>query len=323
MLEALAAALAAFLSAPLVIALSRRLGIEGVDVHKPWKPKVPKMGGLAMIFGSLLGISLATWLRGWSIFTPISAACLVAALIGAVEDIRGEINPKLKPFLLIFASLPILLFGAYSPRPVVPFLGRTRLYKVYPVLVMASYPVVCNAVNGIDVLNGSAILTSIPFFVMSVIIFQLRGEQALMLLALIFLAASIALLPYNLYPARTFIGNSGSLFLGAAIASIAIAGSIEIAAIIALIPQIMNEMYVIFSIRGIKSAKMIEKRPLKVEDGFLIASEEEDSPITLLRMICAGARVDERKAVYAMTLISMFAAVLGLLTDILLIEVMI
>jgi len=320
MLEVLAAALITFLLTPLMIILGRRLGIEGIDVHKPHRPIIPKTGGLAIILGSFLGITLSTWLHDWKISIPILMACIIASIIGFVEDLRGEIDPRLKPLLLIFASLPILLLEAYSPRPVVPFLGRTRLYKVYPVLVMASYPVVCNAVNSLDVLNGSAILTSAPFFIMSVIIFYLRGNYPLMIIALIFLSASMALLPYNLYPAKTFIGNSGSLFLGAAITSIAIAGSIEIAAIIALIPQIMNEMYVIFSIRGLKSAKDIKKRPLEVEDGALTASEERDSPITLLRMICAGVKVDERRAVYAMTLISIFAAALGLLTDVLLIE---
>jgi len=251
---------------------------------------------------------------------PMEAAtrCLVAASIGLIEDLRGEIDPRLKPLLLIFASLPILISGAYSPRPLIPFLGRTRLYRVYPVLVIASYPVICNAINGLDVLNGSALLTSIPFLIMSSVIFYMRGDHQLLILSLIFLAAAVAMLPYNMYPAKTFIGNSGSLFIGAGITSIAIMGGIEVAAIIALMPQIMNEMYVLFSIRGLKSAKSISRRPVIVEDGMLTASKDPDAPITLLRMICAGNRIDERKAVYAMTLISAFAALLGFLTHTLL-----
>jgi len=320
MLEVLAAALTTFLSAPLTILLGKRLRIEGVDVHKPRKPIIPKTGGLAIILGSLLGITVSMSLHGWWICAPILAACLIASVVGFIEDVRGEVDPRIKPLLLVFASLPILLLGAYYPRPVVPFLGRTRLYKVYPLLVVAAYPIVCNAVNSLDVLNGSAILTSTPFLLMSVIILYLRGDYPLMMTALVFFATAVALLPYNFYPAKTFIGNSGSLFIGAAITSIAIAGGIEIAAIIALIPQIMNEMYVIFSIRGLKSAKRVEKRPLRIEEGFLTASEDKDSPITLLRMLCAGVKVDERKAVYAMTILSIFAAVLGLLTDVFLIE---
>ena len=318
MLEAIVSGLVTFFLAPAVIMLGRRLEIVGVDVHKPWKPIVPKTGGLAIILGATAGMILGAHVSGFQLLIPVILSCLVAASIGLIEDLRGEIDPRLKPLLLIFASLPILISGAYSPRPLIPFLGRTRLYRVYPVLVIASYPVLCNAINGLDVLNGSALLTSIPFLIMSSVIFYMRGDLQLLILSLIFLAAAVAMLPYNMYPAKTFIGNSGSLFIGAGITSIAIIGSIEVAAIIALMPQIMNEMDVLFSIRGLKSAKNIGKRPVIVEDGVLTASKDPDAPITLLRMICAGNRIDERRAVYAMTLISAFAALLGFLTHILL-----
>jgi len=318
MLEAIVSGLVTFFLAPAVIMLGRRLEIVGVDVHKPWKPVVPKTGGLAMILGTTAGMILRAHVSGFQLLIPVILSCLVAASIGLIEDLRGEIDPRLKPLLLIFASLPILISGAYSPRPLIPFLGRTRLYRVYPVLVIASYPVLCNAINGLDVLNGSALLTSIPFLIMSSMIFYMRGDLQLLILSLIFLAAAVAMLPYNMYPAKTFIGNSGSLFIGAGITSIAIIGSIEVAAIIALMPQIMNEMDVLFSIRGLKSAKSIGRRPVIVEDGMLTASKDPDAPITLLRMICAGNRIDERRAVYAMTLISAFAALLGFLTHILL-----
>jgi len=323
MFEVLVAALTTLLLAPLMIIFGRRFGIEGIDVHKPWKPRIPKTGGLAIILGSAAGISMLLWFSNDGISFPILAACLIAGLIGFYEDLQGEINPKLKPLLLVFASLPILFLGAYTPRPVIPFLGRTRLYRVYPVLVMISYPVVCNAVNSVDVLNGSVILTSIPFLVMSITIFYLRGDYRLMMIAFIILASCIAILPYNLYPARTFIGNSGSLFLGAAMTSIAIVGRMEMAAIIALIPQIMNEMHVIFSIGGLRSAKFVEKRPVRLEDGMLTASREKDAPITLLRMICAEAKVSEKTAVWIMMIIACFTAMLGLLTDVLFIEGMI
>ncbi|MCF3653822.1 MAG: hypothetical protein L2C94_006675 [Aigarchaeota archaeon] len=318
MLEAMVSGLVTFFLAPAVIMLGRRLEIVGVDVHKPWKPIVPKTGGLAIILGATAGMILGAHVSGFQLLIPVILSCLVAASIGLIEDLRGEINPRLKPLLLIFASLPILISGAYSPRPLIPFLGRTRLYRVYPVLVIASYPVVCNAINGLDVLNGSALLTSIPFLIMSSVIFYMRGDLQLLILSLVFLAAAVAMLPYNMYPAKTFIGNSGSLFIGAGITSIAIMGGIEVAAIIALMPHIMNEMYVLFSIRGLKSAKNIGKRPVIVEDGVLTASKDPDAPITLLRMICAGNRIDERRAVYAMTLISAFATLLGFLTHILL-----
>ena len=320
MLEVLTAFIVTFLTTPLVIKLGSSLGISGIDIHKPWKPLVPKTGGLAITLGAVIGLLLNFSLGGGVLAGVVSLSCLIAAAIGFVEDFREEINPKLKPLLLVLPSLPILLAGAFVPRPVIPFLGKTRLYRVYPIMILLSYPIVCNAVNSIDVLNGSMALTSLPFFAMSMVIFYLRGNYQALILSAIFLASLLAFIPYNKYPAKVFSGNSGSLFVGAAIASMAIVGRIEIAAIIALLPQIMNEMHIIFSLGGIKSAKKFKSRPLKIENNLLTASEESDAPITLLRMLCAKAKVDERSAVYAMAIISLFTAFLGLITDLLFIE---
>jgi len=320
MLEVLTAFIVTFLTTPLVIKLGSSLGISGIDIHKPWKPLVPKTGGLAITLGAVIGLLLNFSLGGGVLAGVVSLSCLIAAAIGFVEDFREEINPKLKPLLLVLSSLPILLAGTFVPRPVIPFLGKTRLYRVYPIMILLSYPIVCNAVNSIDVLNGSMALTSLPFFAMSMVIFYLRGNYQALILSAIFLASLLAFIPYNKYPAKVFSGNSGSLFVGAAIASMAIVGRIEIAAIIALLPQIMNEMHIIFSLGGIKSAKKFKSRPLKMENNLLTASEESDAPITLLRMLCAKAKVDERSAVYAMAIISLFTAFLGLITDLLFVE---
>ncbi len=320
MLEVLTALLVAIASAPLMILLGRKLKIEGVDVHKPWKPLIPKTGGLALIAGAVSGILLHVYFYGGWTAVAILFSCMIAAIIGLIEDVREEINPKLKPLFLVFASLPILLLGTFTPRPVIPFLGRARLYKVYPVMILFAYPIVCNAINSMDILNGSMILTSAPFFLMSSIIFYLRGDYSSLIFSLIFFFTLLSLLPYNRYPAKTFMGNSGSLFTGAAMASIAIMGRIEIAAIIALLPHIMNEMHVIFSLGGIKSAKQAESRPVEIEDGKLTASSDRNAPITLLRMLCAGVKLDERRAVYSMALIASFASILGLITDLIFIE---
>ncbi|MCX8187914.1 MAG: hypothetical protein N3F65_04820 [Nitrososphaeria archaeon] len=320
MFEALMTFIVTFLTAPLAIKLGLSLRILGVDVHKSWRPIIPKTGGLPLILGTIAGLLLNHVLGGGAFAGVIALSCFIAAIIGFFEDFMEEINPRLKPILLLLPALPILLAGAFTPRPVIPFLGKTRLYNIYPILVLSSYPIVCNAVNSIDVLNGSMALTSIPFFVMSMIIFYVRGDYQLLILSAIFLASLLAFIPYNKYPAKIFPGNSGSLFIGAAITSIAIIGRIEIASIIALLPQIMNEMHIIFSLGGIRSAKKFRVRPLKVEDGLLTASEESDAPITLLRMLCAKARVDERSAVYALMAISIFTSFLGLITDLLFIE---
>ena len=321
MLEALTSFLTVIAVTPLMIRLGRRIGIVGVDVHKPSKPVIPKTGGLALILGSLIAL-LVHMLLNWEFSSLIFLSTgLIAGFIGFLEDLRGEINPKLKPALLLLASIPILITGSYTPRPVIPFIGRTRLYKIYPILVALAYPVTCNAVNSVDVLNGSMIYTSIPFFAMSLIIAYLRGDVFILNMSMICISILIAMIPYNRYPARIFPGNSGSLFIGGLMASIAIIGRMEVAAIIALLPQIMNEMHVIFSIGGIRSAKEVKSRPVEFVNGFLTASRDRNAPITLVRLLSAGAKVSEKAMAYMMGMLAMFTAIFAILTDLFLVEV--
>jgi len=321
MLEALVSFLTVIAATPLMIRLGRRIGIVGVDVHKPSKPVIPKTGGLALILGSLIAL-LVHMLLNWEFSSLIFLSTgLIAGFIGLLEDLRGELNPKLKPALLLLASIPILITGSYTPRPVIPFVGRTRLYKIYPILVALAYPITCNAVNSVDVLNGSMIYTSIPFFAMSLIIAYLRGDVFILTMSMICISILIALIPYNRYPARIFPGNSGSLFIGGLMASIAIIGRMEVAAIIALLPQIMNEMHVIFSIGGIRSAKEVKSRPVEFVNGFLTASRDKNAPITLVRLLSAGAKVSEKAMAYMMGMLAMFTAIFAILTDLFLVEV--
>lgn len=322
MLEPLTSFLTVLALTPLLMRLGLKTGLTGVDIHKPEKPVVPKTGGVALIAGCGAGLILYMALGGETLQAlSILLPMLIAGSIGFAEDLRGELNPKLKPLLLIPASAPILLMETYLPRPVLPFIGGTRLYRVYPVLIAASYPIVCNAVNSLDVLNGSMAYTSLPFFAAMALIAFLRGDGFTATASLTLLAALAAFLIYNSYPSRVFAGNSGSLGIGAAMASIAILGRAEVAAIIALLPHIMNEMHVIFSMGGLRSAKQLPDRPVKVEAGMLTASPSRGAPITLVRMLAARAKVREREMVRALAAVSAFAAALALLTDILFVEV--
>lgn len=322
MLEPLLTLVLVLALTPFFIRLGFKLGLTGVDLHKLGRPTIPKTGGLAIIVGVAAAVALYVFLGGDLVLAlAFLLPLLTAGLIGFVEDFRGEINPKLKPLLLIIPGAFILVLGTYVPRPILPFIGGTRLYRIYPVMVLAAYPVVCNAVNGLDVLNGSMALTSLPFFIVSGIIAYIRGDDFTLTMSLVMLAALLSFLFYNNYPSKVFAGNSGSLAVGASMVSIAIIGRIEVAAITALLPHIMNEMHVIFSMGGLKSAKTLRSRPVEVLGERLTASRSRDAPITLTRMITAGVKVGEKEAVMTLAALTLFTAVLALFTDILLVEV--
>ncbi|MEM1950318.1 MAG: hypothetical protein QXY50_07655, partial [Candidatus Caldarchaeum sp.] len=91
-------------------------------------------------------------------------------------------------------------------------------------------------------------------------------------------------------------------------------GRIEAVAIVALMPQIMNEFHIIYSLRGFKSAKSSSARPVILNSSIIKANVERDAPITLLRMLAADEGVTEKQAVARLTLISLYSAVLSLVT---------
>ena len=305
---------------PLVKRLSSSMGAMGYDVHKPDKPLIPKLGGLAIFLGTLTPLAAVAFI--FNIYTTVFLAYLLSAIIassiGLVEDLR-ELNPILKPLLISLAGLPIILFGVYSPTPELPFIGQTRMFLVYPLLIIAGYAVLSNAINSTDVLNGSMALMSIIALIPLIVISYVRGEYEAFIISLTLLGSLIAFLTQNKYPSKIFAGNVGSLFVGATIATIAIVGKIEVAAIIALMPQIMNEFHIIFSIGGLKSARYLAKRPVEVRNGMLYASRDRDSPVTLVRLITAIQPMTEPMVVRYMAMLSAYAAILALITQFLLI----
>ncbi len=303
---------------PLMGKVGGRLGLTGIDIHKDWRPIIPKTGGLAVIASVSISLLISSQIIGEQVIHLVFILpMLIAGLVGVVEDALGEISPKVKPLLLVLAALPILLLEAYVPRPILPFIGGTRLSRVYPLMVLAAYPVVGNAANSMDILNGSMALTSLPFFAMASTIFLLRGDITLLSITLVIMSSLLGFLIYNKYPARIFSGNSGSLAVGALMATVAIVGRIEVAAIIALLPHILNEMHVIFSMGGLRSAKSLRDRPVEIDNGFITASTRKTAPITLLRMLSSNVRITEKQAVAALTAVSIYTSLLALITQIL------
>ncbi len=296
--------------------ISRRLGCVGLDVHKAAPYPVPKLGGLAVVAGSVAGFMAFT--QDLRIAAALLGCVLTAAAIGLLEDFR-EVNPVLKPGLLALAGIPIVAAGIYTPYPQIPFVGTSRLTIVYPLLVLAGFAVLCNAVNSIDVLNGSMAYSSIPPLLALSTVAYIEGRLQVLGITLVLAASLAVFLTQNKYPAKVFAGNVGSLFVGAVITYVAIVGRMEVVTIVAMMPQIMNEFHIIYSLRGLKSAKTASVRPVTVENGVLRANLEKEAPLTLLRMFSVEG-VSERAAVNGMLALSTYSSILSLVTYFLLIR---
>ncbi len=308
-----------FILVPFLIRKFKEKGIVGIDVHKLEKPEIPEMGGLSILISIIVSAVFLIIVCNnlTKFFVTFLIVVIVVGIIGAIDDIK-PLNPKLKPTLTALASLPIIIFGTYVPRPVFPIIGKTRLTIVYPLLIIAGLAVSANAVNMLDVFNGSMAGTCSILLLTLLISSIILGSNIGILLSAITLGSLIAFFYYNKYPAKIFSGDVGSLTVGAAIATIAVMGRLEIVTIVAMMPHIMNGFHSLASIGGLLERRQIKARPTKVlADGRLAASKDPKAPITLARLILAGGPLYENEVVKVFILLSIYSGVLAILTALL------
>ncbi|MBR5615678.1 MAG: undecaprenyl/decaprenyl-phosphate alpha-N-acetylglucosaminyl 1-phosphate transferase [Clostridia bacterium] len=209
-----------FALTPLTMHLAYLVGAVDVprDERRMHTSPVPRMGGVAIFFAflipsALLGMAQATlsyWLAG--------ATLLV--LLGLLDDVfRLPALVKLG-FQILASAMAVGGGGGFA------FL---RLWDislspgVWSAPLSVVWLLVCiNAHNMIDGLDGlSAGVSTVEAFALSVI-FALQGNAALSGAALLVCGACLGYLPYNRHPARVFMGDTGSQFLGFVLGSLAL-----------------------------------------------------------------------------------------------------
>ena len=304
-----------FLSLPIFMNIMRKKGVVGDDVHTKDRPSIPEMGGICIIIGlaasSLVGILLMP--EKITMFTSFFSTALIAGIIGAVDDLK-PLNARVKPLLMMFAGIPIMVLGAYTPSIIFPLIGGTRLTKVYPLLIPIVMAVTSNAVNMMDPFNGvMAGTTSIITLTLlaSAIIF--RSQNAITLSCML-LGALLAFYYYNRYPSRVFSGDVGSLSVGAALGAISIIGRLEVVAVVAFMPQIMNAFYGLSTIGRLYERREVNRPITVLEDGRLMASPDPKAPLTLARFILARGPLHEYEATVIFITLSAISGLLALVT---------
>ena len=112
------------------------------------------------------------------------------------------------------------------------------------------------------------------------------------------------------------MGTAGASSSAALYAALAIMGGVEIAALVAVIPAVLNSYYILWSVRGFVEHKQMGARPTyRGNDGRLYASEQPGAPTTLARMILRGEPMGEKELVRSILIISAFASALSIVTS--------
>jgi UDP-N-acetylglucosamine--dolichyl-phosphate N-acetylglucosaminephosphotransferase len=306
-----------------------RRGMTVDDVHKQPVSKVPSPVGPVIFAAAAVGEIIAYLAYGSLVPLAVLGAAAVAFAVGLYDDL-SVLGGKTKPLLLLFAVVPILVAlmfqsDLFEPRLFFPILGATgEHFTIYALLVVAAFPIVANAFNMMDAFNGEisgfTLLVSLAL-VAGVILHSLASpgfSMARLAATLPLLSVSAGFYVFNRYPSRAFDGNSGSLMFGTMFAALAITGGVEIAAIIAILPSILNSFYILASLRGFVERRHMSSRPTYMtEDGMLHASGNPTAPSTLVSLVLLPGPLSEKELVKNILLLTSVTCLLSLLTSIL------
>ena len=315
-------------SFPPFLRLLVRKGRVSIDVHKGPAFKVPEPAGPLLFAGVLVGEIVVFLATGSLVPVAVTLGAGVAFAIGLVDDLY-VLGGRTKPLLLIlaglaFAGVILLKPDLYTPVLFFPLIESTSPhFIVYTVLAIIAFPVVSNAFNMMDSFNGEiswfTLLTSLALFVGVALRSIFTGFSVIRIETILpLVAASVVFLVYNRYPSKAFDGDSGALMFGAMFAGLAVIGGVEIAAIIAIVPAILNSFYTLSSVRGFVERRRIKSRPTYVgEDGKLYASTEPSAPNTLIRLILLAGPLGEKDLVDNIVVLTAFSCLLSVAVSVL------
>jgi UDP-GlcNAc:undecaprenyl-phosphate GlcNAc-1-phosphate transferase len=207
---------------PNISRLAVSIGIfDGTDERKTHTGAIPRLGGIAIFFAVLLGVILFTevdrHVRGFL------AGAVVIFLTGLTDDLE-QISPKKKFLGEVMAALIVVVVGGVRLTSLGDLFGTGAIslgYLSIPFTVFGIVGVI-NAINLVDGLDGLAGgVTAIATAAIGVLAYIVDDQSLLGVCAALF-GGVIGFLKFNSYPARIFMGDGGSLFLGYCLAVLSI-----------------------------------------------------------------------------------------------------
>lgn len=232
---AVAAVLSYFFTPP-VKNFAHKVGAIDVpkDARRMHQKPIPRLGGLAIYGGFLCSILIFGQLDETMLCVLLGAAIIVA--LGIFDDVLA-LGAKLKFVVQIVAAaipvcigdLQIGLFTNLNPLSDTPFVHLGILAVPVTIIWIVG---ITNAVNLIDGLDGLAVGVSSIAAITMLAVALLTGNMPIAITMAALAGACIGFMPYNLNPAKIFMGDTGSTFLGYMLATVSIMGLFKFYAVI-------------------------------------------------------------------------------------------
>jgi UDP-GlcNAc:undecaprenyl-phosphate/decaprenyl-phosphate GlcNAc-1-phosphate transferase len=235
---------------PLVIRLARKLGAVDADSSRDLsRSAIPTLGGLGIAIPVLLSCAGMAWLflsgsqhpelfsRVWARFPLVltsyvsrnlfllSIGGLAVIILGLIDDLRGLKSRE--KFLGQFIIAVFICAGGATLRGVyIPLVGGVSLGPVAGFVISILWIVgLINAFNLIDGLDGLATGIGVIAAATLVVLGAIMGNPITVIVCTVLLGSLLAFLAFNFHPARIFLGDTGSMFIGYMLAAGTLMGS--------------------------------------------------------------------------------------------------
>jgi UDP-GlcNAc:undecaprenyl-phosphate GlcNAc-1-phosphate transferase len=230
-----AAFIISFAATPIVKAFAQRVGAIDVprEARRIHDHPIPRMGGLAIFLGFLLSVLLFAEIDRQ--LQGILLGCVIIVATGAVDDIIS-LNAWVKLALQILAAVVAVIHGVE-----INVLANPAVWSAKEYLILGGWGIpisilwivgITNSVNLIDGLDGLAVGVSTISSVTMLIIALLVSDSSVAIVLAALAGACVGFMPYNLNPAKIFMGDTGALLLGYVLATMSILGLFKFYAVV-------------------------------------------------------------------------------------------
>jgi exopolysaccharide biosynthesis polyprenyl glycosylphosphotransferase len=188
---------------------------------------MPYLGGAAILMSVILGVVVSIYMLP-EVAGPVprryyflGITSIAIALVGLYDDLKN-LRFSTKFYFQIMAALIVIYGGLHFSTIYIPYIGDVYLGWGGYLFTLLWIIFITNAINLLDGLDGLAAgVTSIIYCTFAIIALH-SGRTLVALINLLLVAANLGFLKYNRYPAKIFMGDAGSLFLGFATAIISL-----------------------------------------------------------------------------------------------------
>jgi UDP-GlcNAc:undecaprenyl-phosphate GlcNAc-1-phosphate transferase len=241
---------ATWLATPWVIRFARVVGaVDQPDPRKIHRQPIPRVGGAAVVFGFTAGVLFAAWASGFKVPTyegiagiywpGLGIAAVWIFLIGFIDDVR-RLSFRWKLAGQIVAGVAVWLWGFRIEFVTNPFgSGVIDLGPLALPLTLLWIVGITNAVNLIDGLDGLASGVALIVTLTMGLLAGLQGKLGVTAACVALAGSLLGFLRFNFNPARIFLGDSGSMFLGFVLAVASIRASHKGPAAVALLAPLL------------------------------------------------------------------------------------